>query len=260
MTAEITLQRSADENALLERRTQLRAARARLAEVETELSELRAQLSAFEFRYMRQVGVLYAELDGLEARITEREAELYRSDEARSRADEARSRAQMSHEAVFGHEAEEEEFDPPPSLKALFREVAKRIHPDLARDAAEEKYFHFLMARANHAYESGQTDVLQRLLDDQLELHAAAAGESVAAELLRTARQIAQTEREVTRFSVERDALRSTEIGHLYDESEAAARGHRDLLAELAASVREQITDAERRWKILDGQTETHGE
>lgn len=259
MTAEIILQPSADALALQDRRAQLAAARARVTECEAELAQLRAQLLSFEARYMRQVGVLYAELDRLEARITEREVDLYDSDAARSRAEEARQRAQESHDAAFGAEAEVQEFDPPPSLKALFREVAKRIHPDLARDAAEEQYCHLLMARANEAYRRGHADVLQRMLDDQLELHAAVAGESAAAEMLRTARQIAQAEREVARFEAERYALLSTDLAQLYVDAEAAAREHRDLLSELAAGVREQIADAERRLELVDRQVSAHG-
>ena len=125
-----------------------REARTLLAERESELAQFRAVLAAFESRYFRQVGQLYAELDELEARIAEREAELYGSDAARERAEEARARAHESHEAAFGEDREAEVLDPPPSLKTLFRELAKRIHPDFARDEAEQKHFTLLMARA----------------------------------------------------------------------------------------------------------------
>lgn len=259
MTAEMIVQPSADDYALRDKLAELAAARARMSECEAELAQLRAQLTAFELRYMRQVGVLYAELDGLEARITEREVDLYDSDAARERAEEARRRAQESHDAAFAVDAAAEEFDPPPSLKTLFREVAKRIHPDLARDAAEEQYFHLLMARANQAYRRGYADVLQRLLDDQLELHAADAGESAAGELLRVARQIQHAEREVSRIEAERYALTATDLAQLHADAEVAAREHRDLLGELAAGVREEIADAQRRLELVDRQISAHG-
>ena len=67
MPAEIILQQTPDDLDLLDKREQLAAVRARLAECESELAQLRAQLKAFEGRYLRQVGVLYAELDDLEA-------------------------------------------------------------------------------------------------------------------------------------------------------------------------------------------------
>jgi hypothetical protein len=228
--------------------------RGRLAEREAELAQLRAQLRSFEGRYFRQVGSLYAELDEIEARIAEREVDLYDSDTARRRAEEARQRAQETHDAAFGEESEAEEFDPPVSLKALFREVAKRIHPDFARDEAEQKHFTLLMARANQAYRRGDTELLQRLLDDHREIHAAIAGESAAAELMRMTRQIQHAERDVAVLDAERESLIESEIAQLHRDAEAAALEHRDLLTELATRVRERIADAKYRFEFVDRQ------
>jgi chromosome segregation ATPase len=259
MPAEIILQQTPDAVALLDKREQLAGVRAKLADCESELAQLRAQLKAFEDRYFRQVGVLYAELDDIEARIAEREVDLYDSDSARHRADEARQRAQETHDAAFGDAHEIEEFDPPPSLKALFRDVAKRIHPDFARDDGEQKHFTLLMARANQAYRRGDTETLQRLLDDHREINASIAGEDAAAELLRIARQIQHAERDIAALYAERHTLLSSEIAQLHLDAEAAAREHRDLLTELATSLREQIADARYRLAFVDRQISAHG-
>jgi chromosome segregation ATPase len=259
MPAEIILQQTPDAVALLDKREQLAGVRAKLADCESELAQLRAQLKAFEDRYFRQVGVLYAELDDIEARIAEREVDLYDSDSARHRADEARQRAQETHDAAFGDAHEIEEFDPPPSLKALFRDVAKRIHPDFARDDGEQKHFTLLMARANQAYRRGDTETLQRLLDDHREINASIAGEDAAAELLRIARQIQHAERDIAALDAERHTLLSSEIAQLHLDAEAAAREHRDLLTELATSLREQIADARYRLAFVDRQISAHG-
>ena len=252
---EIILQQSPDEAALMGRRGQLAEARGRLAEREAELAQLRAQLRAFEGRYFREVGGLYAVLDELEARIAEREVDLYGSDSARGRAEEARRRAQETHEAAFGEDDDEaDEIEPPASLKTLFREVAKRIHPDFARDEVEQKYFTLLMAQANQAYRRGDAETLMRLLDDHSEGSAGIAGESAAAELERIARQIRNAERDIAGLDAERAALLGSEIAHLYEDAEDAAREHRDLLAELAAKVREEITEAKYRLEFVDRQ------
>jgi len=259
MSAEIILQQSPDEVALLDKREQLASVRARLAERESELAQLRAQLKTFEGRYLRQVGVLYAELDDIEARISEREVDLYDSDSARRRAEEARRQAQATHDAAFGAAAEAEEFDPPPSLKTLFREVAKRIHPDFARDDAEQKHFTLLMARANQAYSRGDTETLQSLLDDHREVNASLAGEGASAELLRITRQIQHAERDITNLEAERHALLASEIAQLHLEAEAAALEHRNLLTELAVNLREQIAEAKSRFELVDRQIRAHG-
>src|SRR5277367_7148599 len=183
MPAEIILQQTPDDIALHDKREQLATVRTALAERESELAQIRAQLKTFEGRYVRQVGILYAELDEIEARIAEREVDLYDSDSARRHAEETRQRAQETHDAAFGEAHQAEEFDPPPSLKTLFREVAKRIHPDFARDDVEQKHFTLLMARANQAYARGDAEMLQQLLDDHREIYAVIAGEDRAAEL-----------------------------------------------------------------------------
>jgi len=257
--SEIILQPSPEAIALLEKREQLAAVRTELAEKEAEVAQARAQCNAFERRYFLQVGVLYAELDELEARIAEREADLYDSDTARDRAAEARKRAQETHDAAFNAAQEPEEFEPPPNLKNLFRELAKRIHPDFARDDAEQKYFTMLMARANQAYRRGDTDTLQRLLDDHREINATFAGETAAAEMLRIARQIQHAMRDLSKLQEELHALQSSEIAQLHHDAEVATLEHRDLLAELATTVREQIEDARQRFNLVDRQTSVHG-
>ena len=259
MPSEIILQQTPDAAVLLARREQLAAVRSTLAERESDLVQLRAQLTTFEGRYLRQVGILYAELDDLEARIAEREVALYDSEAARRRAEETRRQAQETHDAAFGEAREAGEFDPPPTLKTLFREVAKRIHPDFGRDDAEQKHFTLLMALANQAYKRGDTDTLQRLLDDHREINALITGEDEAAELLRITRQIQHAERDIAALEAERYTVLSGEIAQLHLDAEAAAREHRDLLTELAASLREQIADARQRFERIDRQIAAHG-
>lgn len=259
MSAEIILQQTPDDLALLDKREQLAAVRSTLAERESELAQIRAQLKTFEGRYLRQVGILYAELDELEARIAEREVDLYDSDSARRRAEEAREQAQQTHDAAFGDAAEAEEFDPPPSLKTLFRDVAKRIHPDFARDDDEQRHFTLLMARANQAYSRGDLETLQRMLDDHREINAAIVGEGAAAELLRITRQIRHAQRDIALLDAEQHTLLSSDIANLHRDAEAAAREHRDLLTELATNLRDQIADAQSRFELIDRQITAHG-
>ena len=259
MPAEIVLQPGPNAAALAEKRERLAAVRAALADREADIAQLRSQLKSFEMRYLQRVGVLYAELDELAARITEREVALYDSDSARRRAQEARQRAQETHQAAFGADQEPEEFDPSPSLKTLFREVAKRIHPDFAGDQAEQKHFTLLMMRANQAYSRGDADTLQRLLDDHLEINASAADEGDDLMLLRLTRQIQHAERDIAAIDREQQTALGSEIGQLYRDAETAAREDRDLLTELAAGLRARIAEAQYRLEFVDRQISAHG-
>lgn len=259
MPLEIIHRQSPDAAALDEMRQQLAAVRAALAEREAELAQIRSQLKVFEARYLRRVGILYAELDEIAARITEREVDLYDSDSARRRAQAARQRAQETHDAAFGADQPPEEFEPPPSLKTLFREVAKRIHPDFASDDAEQKHFTLLMMRANQAYSRGDAETLQRLLDDHLEINASVAGAADATALLRITRQIDHARRDIAALEREHQALLASEIGQLFVDAEAAASQDRDLLDELVASLRERVAEAQYRFEFVDRQVSAHG-
>jgi len=257
MPSDLILQPNPDAIALAGKRELLAQLRTQLADREADLAQLRAQLKSFESRYFRQVGTLYAELDEIEARIVEREVDLYDSDAARRRAEEARQRAQESHDAAYAHDGDPEEQEPPPSLKTLFRDLARRIHPDFARDEAEQKHFTLLMARANQAYKRGDAETLQRLLDDHREIHTLPEGP--AAELLRINRQLRHAQRDIAALDAEEHTLKLSEIAQLHHDAEAASQQHRDLLAELATDIRQQILEAQSRFKEIDRQIQAHG-
>ncbi len=259
MPAEIFLQQTATHAALIRKREELAAVRLIVAGTTADLNRYRTELKVFEDRYFCEAGVLYAELDTLEARIAEREVDLYDSDAARRRAHEARQKAEESRDAVFDHTADAAEFDPPASLRTLFRDVAKRIHPDFARDDNEAQYFTLLMARANQAYRRGDAETLQRLLEDHRETSVFEGNEGVAAELTRVTRQMQHARRDLAAVESEQQALASGEIAQLHMDVQAAALERRDLVAELAAGLREQIADAVRRLELIDRQIKAHG-
>jgi hypothetical protein len=259
MPTEIIHQQSPEETELLLKREELVSVRAALAERELELADLRTQLKIFEGRYLRQVGVLYADLDDWEARIAEREVSLYDSASARERAAQARKQAEETHEAAYGEAYQAEEFEPSPDLKGLFRDVAKRIHPDFAKSPAEQQHCTRLMARANVAYTRGDVEALQRILDDFHETSDSLYGESTAAELIRIARQTEHARRDIAIIEQELSILPTNEIAQLKVDADAAQREGRDLLAELAADLREKIADAQRRYEFIDKQIFAHG-
>ena len=238
-------------------RDDLTAARSLLATRELQLAALRTELKSFEGRYLRQVGVLYAELDDTEARIAELEVRLYDSPEARDRANAARRRAWETHEAAFGTE-DPEIPEPSADIKKLFREVARRVHPDRARDAAELAHCNRLMALANRAYAHNDADTLQRLLDDAIE-EDTTAEQDLAAELLRLTRQLAHALRDIAAIDTELSTLPTNEIAQLKIEADAVDLEGRDLLAELALTLRARIADANYRLTFLERQLFAQG-
>jgi hypothetical protein len=71
MSGQITRRLKPKEEEILRKHEELAGVRATLAELELELVDFRSQLAAFEGRYLRQVGTLYAELDEWKALIFE---------------------------------------------------------------------------------------------------------------------------------------------------------------------------------------------
>jgi predicted nucleic acid-binding Zn-ribbon protein len=256
MSVVITRRLKPEEEEILRKRAELAEIQATLAERELELLDLKSQLAAFEGRYLRQVGALYAELDEWKARISELRARLYPSAEATAHAHEAREQARQTHQDAHGKASEARDFVPSPELRSLFRQVAKDVHPDFGRDAADLERRTRFMAEANSAYETGDAEALRRILHEFHEGADAVEGEGIGTELIRIIRQISQAKERIAEIGREMEALLASEISKLKREAEEAEQKGRDLLAELAASLRGQIQVAEKEYRILSQELE----
>jgi len=243
-----------EEEELLRKREELAALRATLAERELELVDLRSELTAFEGRYLRQVGTLYAELDEWKARISELEARLHPSPAATAQAEEAREHARQTYEEARGVASEAKDFTASPELKRMYREAAKRIHPDLATDAADRERRTRFMAEANRAYEAGDGESLKRILDEYEAGAEPVPGEGIGAELIRIIRQISLAKARLSAIEQDLATLRDSEIALLKKQADEMQQEGRDLLAELAVAVRKQLDRAKKKYESLPKQ------
>lgn len=223
---------------LLHRRAQLARLRRTLTAREQQLDHLRAQLNSFEGRYIRQVGVLYIQLDEWEDRI----ANLHHPPQPQAATPEPEPDPDT-----------EPESDPDPAaldLKSLFREVAKRIHPDRARTAHDELHRTHLMAQANAALLRQDADLLRRMLNGYDPDTDSGDDLTPAAHLARLKDQIAQTKQDILSIDAEIAVLNASEMADLQTRTKQAAPEGRDLLAELAARVKGSIGIAMRRYEL----------
>jgi len=248
MSGHLTRRLKPEEEEILRKSEELAAIRTTLAELELELVDLRSQLATFEGRYLRQVGSLYAELDEWKARLSELRAKTDPSPAAQARAEEAREQARQTYEDAHGMASQAPDFKPSPELRGLFREVAKRIHPDLAKDSADLERRTRLMAEANRAYEAGDDEALRRILDEYQDGADAVEGEGIGAELIRIIRQISMAKTRVAAIEQELATLRQSEIAKLKKQAEEREQAGGDLLVELAATVREQIARTKKEY------------
>src|SRR3954452_1797945 len=137
--------------------------RDRLGAVEEGEAALEAELAAFNADYLREVVTVLAELHDVEAKIAALVADRSGSGEDRAVASSARARARQTTAAVKA-------IPPAPGalptgdLKKLYREAAKRMHPDLAPDDETRGHAEAFMKRLNLAFANSDADAIADLV------------------------------------------------------------------------------------------------
>ncbi|MGV9562533.1 hypothetical protein [Streptomyces sp. NPDC003480] len=165
----------------------VRAAEQALIEYEIAVETFRVEVENFSRLHHQKLGPMYARLDELEAEIAEARAARSGDPEDIRRAHEARARVMpmpdveelfhgwMDSDGLFP-EAQAMLTDQPvrppqrvrPSEEArrLYRELARRAHPDLAQDEAERKRRDEFISRVNAAYARGDEAQLRELSEE----------------------------------------------------------------------------------------------
>jgi hypothetical protein len=229
-----------------------------LAEKELDLSTLKGELHLFERRYQLVVGAKYTELDEVKAQILELASGLYpRSDEFRAGAQSARERAQGSAKATEDYESDSPEgevFKPTENLKKLFRQVAKKIHPDLASDEKEKNRRHELMAKLNQAYDRLDEEAIRAVLVEWEAGYHPDKNVTLGTQLVKIVRQVAQIKKRLSRIEEEWVEINNSGMYQLMNKMALAENTDLDLLEEMAASVDEKINSIKFKVRDLAGE------
>lgn len=220
--------------ALSERRKELARLDAELAERESQLARLRGEMAAFESRYLKIVGNRYDELAEIEKEIAKLQGldfdEDYNGD---SLADD---------EVGCGQNRFHSD-----KLKKLYREVARKLHPDLTSCPQERQHRHQLMVEVNRAYESGAEDRLQELLEAGESLEAVENDGAMSAEMILLLRRIVEAKQRIAEIESDVEAVTASEIHKLKLRIENSEAMGIDLFADLLAQVDRQIKKARNR-------------
>jgi hypothetical protein len=250
MASNITRTQTPEERELAAKNADFAALKIQLAQRELDFATLRVELHAFEQSYLGVVGVKFAEIDDLEAQIAEALNRRNPADETtRQRAAEARTKARESAGATGAIEqrADAADFKPSEDLKRLYREIAKRIHPDLVTDDAERGKRNRVMAEVNRAYEDGDEARLRTILNEWETSPDAVTGDGIGAELIRTIRKIHQVQARLARLEIEIATVIGSELSLLKAREEAERLNGRDLLAQMAEELDVQILHLRRK-------------
>lgn len=236
----------------------LNEVRPQLIESEAKLADRLAKISAFEFKVRTHLEPLTRRLEKIQAEIQEQRQLLRRLQEDLVTANGEKDffdkygwvfnqeSAAASGEYRY-HDTNAEipsaalNENDTASLKQLYRQLARRFHPDLALDEADRAYRTGIMKAINAAYATGDLTRLKKLVQepdsaDRLE-YAHTDQQLVQAmyiELTRCHRRLKEIKEELARLETHKSA-------RLMRRAERAAAEKRDLLAELYREIQDEI-------------------
>ena len=227
----------------------LEGLRARLAELDAAYAEqsltasrAQADLAAFKARYRHEVGQLHEELDRLEAALAEAELdELLKRPPSPPAPDAAPAPAPPEPLPRFTSDA----------VRKLFRDVAKVIHPDLARDAETRDRRHSLMIEANRAYALGDEEQLRSILDAWERSPEAIEGTDAESTRLRLVRRIAQIEEQLELVASAQAAFQESPMWQLKKMVDEEAAKGKDLIKDMVRRLKRDILVATNRLDAL---------
>ncbi|MBI3098260.1 MAG: molecular chaperone DnaJ [Planctomycetes bacterium] len=250
MPKDIVTSATPEEREIEKKQQELKSLETDLVQSELQLATLQAELRAFQARYFHALGARFVELDSIEAEIAERQARRHPADAAaRERAEQARERSQHATEETeaFRGVPDRGKFTPTEDLKRLYRGIALRVHPDRADGDSDRERRHRVMAEVNEAYANGDETRLRALLKEWEASPEAIVGDEPAARLVRLIRQLSQIWDRLVAIRAEVQRIKASEPFQLQSRVEEAEAAGRDLLAEMAEHLDEQIREARKR-------------
>ena len=220
---------------------QLRQAQEDLSAAEAELSSLQAGLQRFEQELDALLGPLLDQLSTLEGEVQTLTAQVIDLRETRLF---GQARAVYTG-PVFSSPSPPEPLpaapslpaDPKAELKALYRTLARRYHPDLARTESDRRHNSEQMIAINQAYTAGDLSSLRRLAG----LSAQPGAPEVALPDQPAATELEQVQRRLRQVQAQINQLHALPIVQLSLEAKLARRQGRSLLSEMANDLRRKV-------------------
>jgi hypothetical protein len=217
------------------------------AELEARLADadrITRELDMFAARYRQEVGTLHEQLDQLELDIAE--AELGELSKHVAEGRPGASVPPQTDEAEPGAGSSGARFTSD-SVRRLFRDVARAIHPDLARDEHTRDRRHALMIEANRAYALGDAEQLRRILDQWQRSPEAVQGSDPSAMRQRLERRLAQIDEHLAMCDRDVAALAASPLYALKAQVDQAASKGQDLVADMIRRLKRDIMAANNR-------------
>jgi hypothetical protein len=239
----------------------------KLAQLELDLLNSQNELAAFNTEIERRLGPLQRRLETVEAELAE--ARHHASRRAlwgeRASSPDTPEDVVAQYQRLWGRDktwgrpaAAQPAIARPPSvttkteteLKALYRSLAKRFHPDLGRDPSEKPWRARMMARVNDAYRAQDLSALRQLASEPAPQPAPAA-KSRDQNVAELRSEIKRLDELTASLGQRLDELANSPAVQLKLEAMWARRAGGDLLTHVAAQLEEEIARAEKELGLL---------
>jgi len=248
-------------------RVEVEAARTDLIEAEAELADYRADIEAFEFLYAARLAERLAVLTAVEAevadwldRIQRRRNEQTFGTDFRSVDEQYRRTWQQPPQAAPKRPSEPVSQSTEVQIKKLYRQLARRLHPDLTTDAADRAYRTELMTAVNDAYAArslAELLAVARQLDGDQPAAPPATAQTETDMIHALEEELNRCRRSLRRIRLERQSLHTNPMVSLSLEVKLAQRQGRDLLGEIAAELDRKIARKEVERDMIKAQFES---
>ena len=225
-------------------RAQISERQEAVADLELELFDLRVSLAEFERELAGRIRPLEQQLSHLRARLSEsrhaseRRAQwgkdleeapdVVRQFERAWTRSESRSRTAQSRPGPQPDDSE---------LKTLYRELAKRYHPDLTTDSREKEWRESMMAAVNGAYEKHDLDALLELRQKPDRPVRAMMVQSRAEILAELSAEVLRLDHVVQEINRQLDELSNSALAQLQLDVSMARQSGQDLLGQIAREL-----------------------
>ena len=241
-----------------------------VSDLSVGIQELKIKLSIFEGGYNVRVGVLYVKLDKINLSIKEYELRIKFAkerkltdvlqvieDDVRDTFFEEREKinnledetSELSKEYKQHLEKEEQarlDEESKQDLKRLYRELAKKYHPDRSTDRKQSEDYHKIMAEINEAYKAKDIERL-RSFAERAEREEKIAKETLEEKLDRLKNDDKVLSGIIAKLEAELRSLKLSETYKLMEKVQLAKERGADLLQELAAKLKSQIAESQVR-------------
>ena len=255
-----SLQSTADAE-LTRLRVRLNKKREYIAILELELFNTRVTIHEFMVLYNERVGHLEEYLRNLRRKLYE----VLESQRPEEQEPEADAFAQDNGEEEFTYQERDEnngwrkigkakksKYSPKmeEQIKNLFRELARRFHPDLTSDPEEKKWREEIMTRVNQAYSNRDLKAL-RSLAEQPDRPVDAPNQTKEQEIAGLKAELKRLDGVIADLKARIKHLEESPAWQLKMEARLKRRSGADLLTELEAKINDQIADLQEHLIVL---------